>query len=158
MSDTFTIRSASRDDMDAVMAVIRGVYEEYGFIFEPSDETPDLLDFDGHYTLPRGAFFVGVVNGQIVGSAGIDFADTDTAEVHRLYLDASQRGKRRGQELLEQVITWAREHGAKRILLWSDTRFTLAHRLYERRGFVQGPTRQTDDLNHSTEYAYFLTL
>ncbi|MEP3244922.1 MAG: hypothetical protein ABJN40_12240 [Sneathiella sp.] len=45
------------------------------------------------------------------------------------------------------------------IILWTDTRFTNAHRLYEKRGFEKGATtRDLDDLSKTTEYYYQRTL
>lgn len=39
-------------------------------------------------------------------------------------------------------------------MLWSDTRFEDAHRLYERLGFQRGGERELDDVNETTEYRY----
>ena len=38
--------------------------------------------------------------------------------------------------------------------LWSDTRFTRAHRLYERLGFEREGTRKLQDLNNTTEFGF----
>ena len=48
----------------------------------------------------------------------------------------------------------AREHGAWRIELWSDTRFEDAHRLYERLGYVKSGNRKLDDVNDTVEFRY----
>jgi GNAT superfamily N-acetyltransferase len=50
---------------------------------------------------------------------------------------------------------YAREHGAERMKLWSDTRFDRAHRFYEKRGYVRaGPIRVLGDKSNSLEFAY----
>jgi hypothetical protein len=41
---------------------------------------------------------------------------------------------------------------------WSDTRFTLAHKLYLKAGFSQGATRTLTDINQSVEYQFNLRL
>jgi hypothetical protein len=40
----FEIRLAQTEDVEAIMNIMRGVYVEYGFIFEPEIEAPDLLE------------------------------------------------------------------------------------------------------------------
>jgi putative acetyltransferase len=49
----------------------------------------------------------------------------------------------------------ARRTGARMVELWSDTRFTAAHRLYERLGYIRLPeTRSLSDLSQTTEFHY----
>ena len=60
-----------------------------------------------------------------------------------------------GSRLCELVETHARHRRVRFVELWTDTRFTDAHRLYERRGYVRGPeTRALHDLSNSIEYYY----
>lgn len=56
--------------------------------------------------------------------------------------------------MFETGVEWAREHGAWRIELWSDTRFEDAHRLYERLGYVKTDSRKLDDVNATVEFKY----
>jgi hypothetical protein len=39
-------------------------------------------------------------------------------------------------------------------MFWSDTRFTDAHRLYERLGYIRGGTRDLGDVSRSVEYFF----
>jgi putative acetyltransferase len=48
----------------------------------------------------------------------------------------------------------ARGKGASRIVLWSDTRFLTAHRLYRRLGYAQQGSRQLADISQSAEYGF----
>lgn len=146
---------ATRADAPEVVALIGRVYAEYAFIYDPVIEVPDLLAFEAHYELPQGAFFVVRRGNRIVGSAGVERVDGQTAELHRLYLDAGLRGRGMGQALVEAVLGWCRAQGIARLVLWSDTRFDRSHRLYARMGFRQGGERvMPGDVNHSREY-YF---
>jgi len=137
---------------------MRNVYHEYGFIFEPETETPDLLAFGKNYGHQSGAFFVATRHEQIIGTAGIRFTSDTTAEVFRLYLGSTHRGQGIGRRLLATVIEWARRQQAQQLTLWSDTRFEDAHKLYLRAGFTQGSIRYTHDINDSVEYQFTLSL
>ena len=154
MSDT--IRPGSRDDAPGVVALIGRVFAEYGFVWEPAVEVPDLLAFDAHYAPPRGAFWV-VVDGAggVVGSAGVERLDAGAAELHRLYLDADRRGRGLAEALVDAALAWCRARSLARLVLWSDTRFAHAHRLYLRLGFRQdGERTLPGDLNASREFRF----
>ena len=131
------------------------MFAEYGFVYEPASEVPDLADFDGHYAAPRGAFFVVREGDLVVGSAGVERLDAHTAELHRLYLDAHLRGRGTGRALVCAVLDWCLAHGMSRLILWSDTRFEQAHRLYTRTGFRQtGERHLPGDVNDTKEYRF----
>jgi len=150
----FTIELASPADAPAVIRLIGRVYAEYGFIFEPVEELPDLLAFTQHYVVPYGAFFVIRSRGNVVGSVGVERLGGGSAELHRLYLDADLRGRGLGRALVEAVIVWCRAEGIRQLFLWSDTRFDRAHVLYERMGFQRTGERALDDINYTREYRY----
>jgi GNAT superfamily N-acetyltransferase len=138
-----------------VVALIGRVYAEYGFVYEPRVEVPDLFDFAAHSAPPRGAFFVIRDGGTIVGSVGIERLDEGHAEIHRLYLDADRRGRGTGRALMDACLVWCRALAIPRVLLWSDTRFDGAHRLYARMGFARtGERTLIGDANDSREYRF----
>ena len=149
------VTAATRADADGVIALIGRVFAEYAFVYDPTVEVPDLFRFEHHYEPPRGAFFVVRSGGLIVGSVGVERLDADTAELHRLYLDEELRGRRIGRALVEVVLNWCRAQTISRIILWSDTRFDRAHRLYTRMGFLQtGERTLPGDPNGTREYGF----
>jgi RimJ/RimL family protein N-acetyltransferase len=147
---------ATAADVPSVMLLIGRVFAEYGLLLMPAFEVPDLLRFDAHYTAPRGAFWiVRDDTRRVVGSVGVDRVDDRTAELKRLYVDASLRGRGIGQRLVETVLDWSRAQGLARVVLWSDTRFENSHRLYRRLGFAQLGERTVEgDINASREYRF----
>ena len=154
-SAALPVRPAGRADAPGVVELIGRVYLEYGFVYVPEVEVPDLFRFDQHYAPPRGAFYVVREGGVIVGSVGVERLDDGSAELHRLYLDARLRGRGTGRALIEAVLDWCRTQQIRRLILWSDTRFDQAHRLYERMGFRQtGERTLPDDLNQTREYGF----
>jgi len=94
-------------------------------------------------------------DGTVVGSVGVERVDAETAELHRLYLDAEWRGRGLGRALVEAVLDWCRAQRVPRLVLWSDTRFDLAHRLYERMGFRRtGERVLPEDVNDTREHGF----
>jgi len=150
------IEPAGSADAPAVARLIGRVFAEYGFVFDPVQELPDLLAaFDHHYAPPRGAFWVVRADGDVVGSVGVERLPDRAAELHRLYLDAHLRGRSLGRALVEAVLAWCRAESIGHLVLWSDTRFDRAHALYERLGFRRTGEREiAGDVNQSREYRY----
>jgi GNAT superfamily N-acetyltransferase len=150
------LRPATRDDAPGVVALIGRVFAEYGWIYEPAVEVPDLLAFDAHYTGARGAFWIVADDaGTVVGSVGVERLAEVSAELHRLYLDPHRRGRGLGEALVHTVLGWCRARGVSRLVLWSDTRFEHAHRLYGRLGFRRdGERTLVGDLNDTREFRF----
>jgi len=149
------ITRATRADAPGVVDLIGRVFVEYGWIWEPATEVPDLLRWTPHYEPPHGAFFVVREGERIVGSVGVNRVGDGTAELHRLYLDPALRGRGLGEALVNTILDWCRTHGVPRLVLWSDTRFTHAHRLYLRTGFRQTGERELpEDINQTREYSF----
>lgn len=150
------IEPAGPAEAPEVIELVHRVFDEYGFIWDPEEEFWDLLGDDFPYLEPRGALWVGRDAGRrIVGSIAAELVEGGAAaEFHRLYLDAHLRGAGHGRRLMLEAIGWARRAGCERVVLWSDTRFEDAHRLYERLGFQRGGERKLDDVNKTTEYRY----
>ena len=120
------IRLALAADSPAAAAVVRAVYDEYGFTWDEDGYHADLFDVEASYA----AFFVAEREGKIVGTAGL----TVHGSLERLYVLDSARGDGAGSALLVNVIAEARRRGHRQLEIWSDKRFEDAHRLYERHG------------------------
>lgn len=146
---------ATRADAPGVIDLIRRVFVEYGWIWSEATEVPDLLRWSPHYEPPHGAFYVIRQQGRVVGSAGVDRPDVATAELHRLYLDPAVRGRGYGDALVETIVAWCRTQAVPNLVLWSDTRFAHAHRLYLRHGFRRAGERALPgDINDSREFRF----
>ena len=75
-----------------------------------------------------------------------------------LVLNHEYRGTGLGERLTKLAIDEARKQSADKMVLWTDTRFASAHRLYERLGFTKTGTRELDDINNTTEFGFVLPL
>jgi putative acetyltransferase len=117
---------------------------------------PELRAIATFFTTRQGHFWVAEHAGQVVGSVGVlPAAVSEGMELRKLYVAQTARRRGLGGRLCDLAEAQARVCGAVFIELWSDTRFTDAHRLYERRGYVRGAaTRALYDLSQSIEF-YF---
>lgn len=159
----FSVRPAVDADADALRELIGGVFAEYpGCVLDPDGLDADLAAWASHLGDRGGCGWVVVGDGDhVVACIGVTpttaevagvGADTGTVELKRLYVAASTRRRGLGRALVARVEQWGRDHGAGAVVLWSDTRFTDAHRLYERCGYRRtGRARQLHDPSDTTE-------
>ncbi|MCB8822065.1 GNAT family N-acetyltransferase [Microvirga rosea] len=162
MSDVVTTASGSlRPAVDADAQDLFGLlalcFAEYpGCFIDPHDDLPDLLRAGSSFDRKGGAFWVVEdERGRVCACVAVDFPEEGTAELHRLYVRPDRRGGGLGASLVRQAEDHARERQARRMIFWSDTRFTTAHRLYQRLGYVQVPgERDLGDISNSVEYRF----
>ncbi|MBR2524606.1 MAG: GNAT family N-acetyltransferase [Clostridiales bacterium] len=107
-------------------------FEELGKRFEPSGRHSNYNDIPGNFVM-----FDCLIDGPCVcGTVALKELDHETAELKALYLDRELRGRGYGRRLISSAVSFAREHGYKKILLDSMSQYEDARRLYERMGFV----------------------
>lgn len=162
------LRPARDADAQDVFGLLTLCFAEYpGCYTDPHGDLPDLLrpgqwgerrGVDGR--LLGGAFLVvDDERGRVSACIALDFPVLEAdgalvAELHRLYVRPDQRGKGLAKRLTQHVEALARAAGARRMILWSDTRFETAHRLYEGLGYRRGETRPLGDISQSIEYFF----
>lgn len=153
------IRGGRDSDSEQLITLIESIYAEYpGCVLDVDGEAPHLRHPASAFARWNGALWVAELNGRVAGCVG--FADHDEAvEVKHLYVASAARRQGLGSRLAGLVEEAARERGRLRVELWTDTRFTAAHRLYERLGYLRGPrTRKLHDLSATVEYFYSKSL
>jgi GNAT superfamily N-acetyltransferase len=118
-------------------------------------EMPELRALASYYAGQGGALWTADANGQVAGMIAVHPHEADAWEICRVYVHPSRHGGGLGHRLLDIAEAHARNAGADRLVLWSDTRFERAHRFYEKRSYVRsGPLRVLHDISHSLEFAY----
>jgi 2-amino-4-hydroxy-6-hydroxymethyldihydropteridine diphosphokinase len=151
-------RPIEQRDVPAVLALVARIFEEYGFILRAELEEPQLVDPLTWFRTRSGEFWVIEQSPEIIATVAAYIRRPGLAELKSLYVDASARRCGLGHQLVQLVIDFARVHQADRLILWTDIRFTLAHRLYERLGFLRFGERDLADSNHSREFGYMLRM
>ncbi len=144
------IRRAVASDSFAAAAIVRAVYEEFGFTWDEAGYHADLRDVEASYA----AFFLAESDGRVLGTAGL----TGHGSLERLYVLSEARGSGAGSALLNAVVAEARRRGHAQLEIWSDKRFTDAHRLYQRHGARVVGERVHDDPDDSHEWGLVLDL
>lgn len=150
------IRPGRDEDEAAYIRLIGEAWAEYpGCVFDVDAELPELHALATWFAGLSGAVWVAEDEGAILGMIGV-VPDADGAwEIRKLYVDRAARGTGLAQRLLATAEAHAAARGARELFLWTDTRFTRAHRFYEAQSFVRdGPLRTLADLSNSIEYRY----
>lgn len=151
------IRAARDDDGDAIIAIIGACFDDYpGCVLAVDEEIPELRAIASAYAHRNGRFWVAEMNGRVVACVGIvPSPTTGRQELQKLYVAHAARRCGLGMAMCNVVESEARRRAAATLELWSDTRFTDAHRLYRRAGFVStGGMRDLHDISRSVEYHF----
>lgn len=108
------------------------------FSVEPLDEEY-LRNPRGKILAPGGEIFLARLGGEVVGTCAAVPEGGDAFELVKLAVAPKAQGHGIGRRLVERVIAFARERGARRIVLWSASKLGPAVRIYEGLGFVHTP-------------------
>lgn len=108
--------------------------EEY-FKVEPID-AEIFANPEAHILNHGGYICFAEINGEIVGTAALIKVGADIYELAKMGVLKSARGQHAGKILAEHCIKQARNMGARKIILMSNTRLSAAMKLYQRLGFV----------------------
>lgn len=159
------VRDARDDDMEALVELIGDCFAEYPGCVMDIEELPELRAIATYASEHGGRFWVVEEHGEgaprMVACAGY----TEVAgvpggiELKKLYVSKRARRRGLGGRLCALVEGAARDRGASFVEMWSDTRFTDAHRLYRGRGYRQSDhTRELHDKSDTVEYHFRLSI
>lgn len=151
------IRAGRDSDAAGFIALIGACWGEYpGCVLDVDNEAPELRALASHVEGRGGALWTADVSGAVVGMvATMPLHHDQSWEISRMYVAQSHRGTGLASELLRTAEGHAREAGARRMILWTDTRFEAAHKFYEKHSYVRaGSIRVLDDRSRSLEFRY----
>lgn len=111
--------------------------EKY-FTVEPLD-VEYLSDPEGHIVAPGGEVFFALDGDTVIGTCAAIPKGDDEFELAKLSVTPAAQGRGLGRVLCEAVIRFAKERGARRVSLVSNSGLVAALRLYESLGFVHVP-------------------
>jgi DNA-binding MarR family transcriptional regulator/GNAT superfamily N-acetyltransferase len=115
-----------------------GYAEQYGW-----DETFEALaanivsEFVANFEPSRERCWIAEIDGQNVGHVFLvkHPSRPHTAKLRLLFVEPSARGTGLGHALVNECVRFARTAGYRKIVLWTQSILTAAHRIYERAGF-----------------------
>jgi len=139
------IRAIEKRDNEEIAGIIRTVFREFKIdrpgtvYFDPT--TDDLFSL---FQKERSIYWIAQKDGEIIGGCGIYLTPElpeGCAELVKLYLSSSERGKGAGRMLLEKSIESAKRLGYRQLYLESMPELSRAIGLYEKVGFrsIPGP-------------------
>ena len=148
-----TLRPATSQDTPGILRLVTEVYAEYDCILDVENDEPYLLDAANYFRSGGGEFWVVEGEGTIKATVAVLLFD-NVAELKTLYVHPSLRQQGWGRQLVSRAIEHAHRAGKAKMVLWSDTRFVDAHRLYQKMGFTECSRRELKDVNKSVEYGF----
>jgi len=177
--EPFAIRATEDSDATGIIAVYDACWGEYAdMVLDTDDEMVHLNHAASHYRDLGGSAWVAEAPAE-AGSEGSaattviagtvawrPLPDSDIgsetgtghnrrAELQMLYVLPKARRRGLASYLVGMVERHVAEQGYDIFELWSDTRFTDAHRLYRSMGWEQlDESRVVDDLSHSIEFHF----
>jgi GNAT superfamily N-acetyltransferase len=109
------------------------------FVMEPIDEQM-LADPEGIYLSGGGAIFILLdEQGIAVGCCAMKpekIEGVKAYELSKMAVTESFQGRGAGKKLLEHAIQWAKEQGADKVTLVTNSRQKAAIAMYEKTGFI----------------------
>ena len=117
------------------------------FWMEPLDF--EVLQNPETHILKTGGFlFMALYQKEVAGTVALKFVEPGVYEFTKMAVDERFRGKKVGEILSNVAIVKAKENGAKKIILYSNTKLNAAINLYRKLGFIEipldGPYKRSD--------------
>ena len=132
-----TLRLLSNADSAKAVDLILPIQRiEFGVPITVEDQ-PDLLDIQRFYNEPGGGFWGAFSDGELIGTIALINAGHNTGVIRKMFVKQEFRGKTHGiaQQLITDLIAFAREKSLTDLYLGSVDQMKAAHRFYERNGF-----------------------
>ena len=127
-----------RDELQSIFERLNREWIETYFVLEDADREV-LGDPRGRIIDRGGQVFFVLERGEVVGTCAVLRHSADDYEIAKMAVAPAARGHGYGDLLMETVVAFAREAGARRVIIVSNTVLEPAIRLYLKHGFVRVP-------------------
>ena len=94
---------------------------------------------------PGGQIFFVIADGKPVGTCALVRLNAQVFELAKMAVSSEARGRGYGDLLISGVINFAKEAGAERLILVSNTQLKPAIGLYQKHGFKSVPITAAED-------------
>ena len=92
-------------------------------------------EFAKTYDSRKDHFAIAELDGKIVGCIVINGLSNENAQLRWFLVHPDARGRGLGRQLIDSAIAFCREHGFKKIGLWTISELKAAAHLYRQAGF-----------------------
>lgn len=134
-----TVRFEVVDPLGAdAVACVTAYFAELDERFPEGFADGDAIAADAAgFTAPSGAFIVGYAGTVPVACGGVRRLDDRTAEIKRMWVSRSWRGRGLGSAILSTLESLVGEWGLDRVMLDTNPELTEAMAMYEKAGYSQ---------------------
>lgn len=139
-----SVRPAADDELDAAGEIVADAYRLDNFASEDyrstlSDARRRAQEAEVLVAVGDDGELLGCVTFAQYGSRWAEVSGPGDAEFRMLGVSTHARGRGVGELLVRHCLQRARDVGAQRLVLSTETRMLAAHRLYQRLGFRRRP-------------------
>ena len=127
-----------RKEFRAAFEQLNRAWIERYFVLEDADR--ELFSDPEAKILAHGGqiFFVVDATG-VLGTCAVLRHSAEEYEIAKMAVAPSARGRGLGDLLMEAAVRFARDHGARKVVIVSNTMLGPALRLYRKHGFIEVP-------------------
>jgi putative acetyltransferase len=137
MSETVDVRRTTLDSPDA-LRLITALNAELTALFPEPGATHFSIS-GAQVAVGDGAFLLAYLDDKAVGCGAVRRLDEATAELKRMYVAPTVRGRGIGRALVEALEREARLLGVTKVVLETGTRLASAVALYQKMGYTRIP-------------------
>ena len=150
------LRLARNKDSEQIIKLIRKCFKDYKNCFLDIDnDSPELKYIYTYFHRQGGKFWVVEDKNKIIGCMGYLPHEKNNLEIHKLYIDKNYRMRGLAKKLMLRIESIAKKYKKRKIVLWTDTRFKEAHKMYKKLNYKKmSKTRKLNDISNTTEYAF----
>jgi ribosomal protein S18 acetylase RimI-like enzyme len=127
-----------REEFQSAFAQLNRDWIEMYFVLEDADREV-LGDPRGKILDPGGEVFFVLEDGEVRGTCAVLRHSQDEYEIAKMAVAPAARGRGFGDLLMETAVAFARDAGARRMIIVSNTVLEPAIRLYRKHGFIRVP-------------------
>lgn len=133
-----TLRAPRPGDMGWVVQSHGALYAaEYGFDAAFEGLVAEIVaKYLATFDASRERCWIADLVGKPVGSVFLVKASDDVAKLRLLLIDPAARGQRLGHRLVDEAVSFARQCGYRKVVLWTQSNLMAARRIYQAAGFT----------------------
>ena len=135
-----------REDFRSAFEQLNRAWIESYFVLEDADRAV-FADPAGAILGPGGQIFFVVEGDTVLGTCAVLRHSPTECEIAKMAVAPAARGRGLGDLLMEAAVDFARQIGARRVIIVSNTVLASALRLYRKHGFVEVPL-ESDERYH----------